>query len=201
MLLLGAGRGAWPPSLTTSSTFRPHSSTNLTREASSRPTASCAESGLSGELPGLAERVDQHPPAGGAAGVGGLQRPGRAESGALPGWGRREKASKKNRATKREVPAFNRHLPVLNTSGLTDRRLRRAPHTCCAFPAPEIGPGRLYQATPTDPELTPARRCWPLFGNFRRGGRYPSTCHRQKVEWGFRMTIGTSQTCSLIAQP
>jgi len=42
--------------------------------------------------------------------------------------------------------------------------------------------------------LTPARRYWPLVGHFRRWGRYPSTCHRQKVTCGLRKTrtIGTS---------
>ena len=90
---------------------------------------------------------------------------------------------------------------MLNMNELPDRRLRRAPQTCCAFPAPEIGPGRHLVAFPTGPELTPARRCWPLFGNVRRRGRYPSTCHRQKVECGLRKTIGTSFTYPLIAQP
>lgn len=42
-----------------------------------------------------------------------------------------------------EVPDLTDTSPMLNTSQLPDSRLRRTPHTCSAFPAPEIGPGCL----------------------------------------------------------
>jgi hypothetical protein len=71
-------------------------------------------------------------------------------------------------------------LPRLTSFTLTRIQVRRV-HTCSAFPAPEIGPGRLVGAKPTGPELTLTRRCWPLVGRVRRWGHYPSTCQRQKV--------------------
>ena len=48
--------------------------------------------------------------------------------------------------------------------------LRRV-DTCSAFPAPEIGPGRLKAAQPKGPELTLARRCWSQTDRIRRWDR------------------------------
>src|SRR5262249_2176125 len=50
-------------------------------------------------------------------------------------------------------------LPRLTSFTLSRIQVRRV-HTCSAFPAPEIGPGRLVGAKPTGPELTLTRRCW-----------------------------------------
>jgi hypothetical protein len=80
---------------------------------------------------------------------------------------------------KGEAPLFEAP-PRLKSFTLSRIQVRRV-YTCSAFPAPEIGPGRLVGAKPTGPELTLTRRCWPLVGRVRRWGRYPSTCQRQKV--------------------
>jgi hypothetical protein len=104
--------------------------------------------------------------------------------GALPAWRTDTKNGRRPRESER--------LP-LNLANWRFRCAARSP-TCSAFPAPEIGPGRPFQAAPMDPEFTSARRCRPLTGHVRRWGRYSSTCHRQKVTCGLRnnRTIGTS---------
>jgi hypothetical protein len=65
---------------------------------------------------------------------------------------------------------FDISLESITTGTLSRNQVRRV-GTCSAFPAPEIGPGRLNRRKPTGPELTLTRRCWPLIGRVRRWGR------------------------------